>query len=123
MKPSAWTNWLNLVLGAWLIVAEFTVHTTSVYSGGGFAYQAGAPQWNDLAVAVLLVLFGLIGGFSGASWASAANLALGIWLVLSAFVLFSPGAAAPMTNDVFVGMLVVFVSGAALWAGGSERPA
>lgn len=46
---SAWLSWINVVLGAWLIIAPF------VLGYGGHTH----PMWNDVIVGILVAAFGV----------------------------------------------------------------
>ncbi len=45
-RPS-WLNWVNIVLGFWLIIAPFVL-----------AYTLAASQWNDIVVGIVVVALG-----------------------------------------------------------------
>lgn len=88
---------INIVLGIWLIIAPFLLAVSQT------------AMWNDIIVGVLVLL--LAGtrvskptvGTKSASWT---NAAIGLWLILSPFIL-GYGNSAAMWNDVIVGVLVL----------------
>jgi len=43
-RPQLWEEWLNLIVGIWLIIAPFALHFTT---------QAG-PTWNQIIVGLLI---------------------------------------------------------------------
>jgi len=45
-RPQMWEEWVNLIAGAWLIVAPFAL---------GFTLQQG-PMWNQVVVGLLVVV-------------------------------------------------------------------
>ena len=94
------TSGVNLILGAWLMVSPVVFFTTDV------------SFWNNIVVGVaVFVLAGLRVllpriGTKGLSWV---NLVLGVWLVLSPFIL-DYGMESVAWNDIIVGILLVGVS-------------
>ncbi|MEX2165110.1 MAG: SPW repeat protein [Sulfuricaulis sp.] len=44
VRPQLWEEWVNLVVGAWLIVVPFAL---------GYADQT-APMWNQIVLGVLI---------------------------------------------------------------------
>jgi hypothetical protein len=46
-QSSRWLSWVNMVLGAWLIVSPFILH---------FTYAIHI--WNDIILGILVILFG-----------------------------------------------------------------
>lgn len=47
-----WLNWVNIVLGLWLIVAPFVL-----------GYTLAASQWNDIVVGIAVVALGAWNAF------------------------------------------------------------
>jgi hypothetical protein len=97
---------INVVLGAWLILAPFVMG----YSG------SRVELTNDVALGVLLI---------GCSWwiveaatgqvGAALGLLGGIWLVAAPFVLHYQRMSRAFANDIGVGILSVLVSLTATW--------
>lgn len=44
LRPALWGEWINLVLGAWLILAPFLL-----------PHESGVARWNHLIVGILVV--------------------------------------------------------------------
>jgi|SRR6516225_6109093 hypothetical protein len=87
------SSWVNIVLGIWVIISPFIlgVHSPNVV-------------WSNVVAGVLVGILALLRWSMhqpGWSWL---NLILGIWLVISPFVLFLSGAA--MWNNVILGIIV-----------------
>jgi hypothetical protein len=95
---------LNVVTGAWLVIAPFLL---------GYA-SYGPARTNDVVVGILVALLaaGRAFGHTGA-WAAWANVALGAWLVVSPYMLRFAGHGVSGNNDTVVGLLVI---GFALWS-------
>jgi SPW repeat len=86
-------SWVNVVLAIWVIVSPFVL-----------AIHSSRAVWNNVVTGVLVGILALIRWSvrqPGLSWL---NLLLGIWLVISPFVLFLSGAA--MWNNVILGVIV-----------------
>ena len=87
------SSWVNIVLGIWVILSPFAL---GVHTPKGI--------WNNIVTVVLVGILAIIRlsmGQPGWSWL---NLILGIWLVISPFVLFLGTAA--MWNNVILGIIV-----------------
>jgi len=99
------TSTLNMLAGIWLIVSPWVL---------GFA-GLGVPFWDtllvDVAVAVLALIRLRTPGATGLSWI---NVFVGIWLIISPFVLGFTIASAAMSNAIFLGILVSMFSALAL---------
>jgi hypothetical protein len=94
---------LNVLAGIWLILSAWILGFNGV----------PAAVWDAVLVGiVVLVLAACRLGTAGTNGLSWLNLILGIWLIISPFVLGFSGAA--MGNAVILGILVGLFS---LWAG------
>ena len=89
---------LNIALGAWLAVASFILG----YSG------IAAARWNDIIVGliILVLAWARVANPSRMTAASWTNVVLGLWLIAAPFVLGYSGTAAPLWNDIIVGVVV-----------------
>jgi hypothetical protein len=95
---------LNVLAGIWLIISAWVIGS------------AGLPValWDTLIVGiVVLVLAAIRLGTRGATGLSWINFLLGIWLIISPFVLGYTAASGAMTNAIILGILVAIFS---LWA-------
>jgi hypothetical protein len=87
------SSWVNIVLGIWVVVSPFVLAIHSIKA-----------TWNNVATGAVIGILGLIRWSvhrAGWSWL---NLILGIWLVISPFVLLVSGVA--MWNNVVVGIII-----------------
>ena len=92
-RSSSGNSWVNLLLGIWVIISPFVL-----------GIHAPKGIWNNVITGVVVGVLAIIRWSmhqSGWSWV---NLILGIWLVISPFVLFLSGAA--MWNNVILGILI-----------------
>jgi SPW repeat-containing protein len=98
---------INILLGAWLIVAPFVL-----------GYSSARPEMtNDFALGVVLI---------GCSWWILAAMPLtdfsqwlqivgGLWLIAAPFVLHYGRFSPPFANDLVVGILSLLTSVSATW--------
>lgn len=100
---------LNVLAGIWLIISPFVL-----------GYTGADATWNPIvfgAIVGLAALARLAGGLRTV-WLSWLNMAIGVWLFISAFWLASSGQA---SWNVGIMGIVVFVLGA--WSAATERRA
>lgn len=105
MEGKTGQDWINLVLAVCLFISPWVI---------GFVADA-TPAWNVWVVAVLLgaLAIGTLTVF--AEWEEWANLVLGLWLVVSPWLL---GFATNMTvtwTHLVMGVLVAAASAWAVW--------
>lgn len=91
-----WQDWLALALGLWLLVSPWLL--------GYSALQAAT--WNAVILGVGIAVFAGAALAKPASWEEWINLALGVWLVISPWVLGFSDATAATWNQVIVGLIV-----------------
>jgi hypothetical protein len=89
---------INVLLGIWLIISTFVLTAFN---------NLPNARWNNVIVGILVAIFGLARFSStaptGLSWA---NLVLGIWLIISPFVLGFAHVVGAMWHNVIVGIIV-----------------
>jgi hypothetical protein len=89
---------LTLIAGIWLIISPFW---------GGF-YTSPAPLWNTLIVGVVVTVLALVrAAFParnvGLSWV---NLVLGLWLIVSPYILPYHDLALPQMIGTITGIVI-----------------
>lgn len=91
-------NWVNVLLGAWIIISPFVL---------GFSNQT-AITWNNVATGAAIFLLAL--SRSGRNYgASVLVVLLGIWMIVSPFVLRASGPI-PIRENVILGILVAIIA-------------
>ncbi len=103
MKEKRWQDTLNLLIGVWLFISPWVV---------GFAASDVAAAWNAWILGVAIVVFSAIAVSMPRAWEEVINILLGIWMVISSWVIGVAYRAAG-TNAVIVGLLVILF---AAWA-------
>lgn len=98
-------DWLNLVFAIALFVSPWVI---------GFAIEM-APAWNAWIVGIVLGVLAIAALTAFAQWEEWANLALGVWLIISPWVLQFAANMNAMWTHVVLGALVTAVSAWALW--------
>jgi SPW repeat-containing protein len=108
---------INILLGAWLLVAPFIMG----YSG------TAVKLANDVVVGVVLIgcSWWIVAGLAGPAVCSAFQLLGGLWLIVAPFYFRYENLSRAFTNDIIVGILAAVVGATATWMLGSRlrRPA
>jgi len=92
---------INILLGIWVLISPWVL-----------AFSFPAQLWNDVAVGGLIII--LSGIQLAAPWRNQGiawiNFLLGLWLIISGFVLGPPAQPTYFWNQVIVGIVVAIVS-------------
>ena len=113
-------NVLLMLAGFWLMVTANAIqyHIGTAESG----YHIGSPpQMNEFFIGVLIFVIALICAFnpSASSWLSWVHVALGIWLILSPYLLgYADLLPVARWNENIVGVIVV---GLGTWSALASR--
>jgi hypothetical protein len=107
-KLSEWTNAklcdvANLILGAILFASPWM-----------FAFAAGAESQNAYASGIVIVVLSIAALAAFAVWEEWLNLIVGLWVMVSPWVLGFQGSQA-MTVNVVIGILVAALAAIELW--------
>lgn len=93
-----WQDWLNLALGIWLFFSPFFM---------GYATGAdGVAAWNSYLLGIGVVIFAAAAIARPAQWEEWINLALGVWLVISPWVLGFSADETALWNHLIVGLII-----------------
>jgi hypothetical protein len=104
MTTRRWMDWVNVMLGVWLIASPWLL---SVAPGDRPA------AWSSWSVGAGIVTLALFAMYKPAVWGDAVGVLFGTWLIASPWMLGFANASTGATNTVIVGLLVI---GYALWA-------
>jgi len=94
-----WQDWVMLIFGAWVFFSPFWM--------AAYASSAGAAAWNAYIFGALafIVAWGALA--TRKLWEEWVNLIIGIWLVISPFVLgFYRAESGAAWNQVILGVLI-----------------
>lgn len=99
-----WQDGGNLLLGVWLFLSPWAMN-----------YAAGMPlsAWNATLLGAAIVLLAAVAMYMPRVWEEGINMALGVWLVISPWVLGFAAEKNVMMNAVISGILVAAL---ATWA-------
>jgi hypothetical protein len=97
MTNKRWQDWINVILGVWLFVSPWLLRYSDL----------SAASWNAWILGVAIVVFAAIAVSMPQQWEEAINVLLGIWMVISPWVLSFTGARNAEANAVVVGVLVI----------------
>ena len=95
---------INLIAGVVLFISPWVLG----FAGDGYA-------WNAWIVGVVMALVAIAALVSFQQWEEWVNLVLGIWAIISPWVLGFSGNGSAMAVHVIVGLLVAILSAIALW--------
>lgn len=115
LRSDRWRNWVMLVLGAWLFLTPwifgFTVGAPVEGATTGFSTAA----WNAWIVGVVIAALALWAALRFAEWHDWVNGVLGVWLVVSPWILGFAALTAAVWNHVIVGLVVVILAAWEIW--------
>lgn len=103
MKPTRWQDWLNLILGAWLIVSPWALGFADAQPAAGTTWLLGAA----------IAIFAGTAVYMPKAWEEAVSIVLGLCLLASPWVMGFADQSTATANAVVLGVLVVAF---ALWA-------
>lgn len=106
-----WQDWVNLVLGVWVFLSPWILQRPSITGTGAGEGIASAAAWNLWIVGVAVAVLALAALFAFQIWEEWVNVALGIWLLVSPWVLGFSSAAALTWNAVLAGVVIAIVAG------------
>jgi SPW repeat len=107
---TAWQDVVNLILGAWLLVSPWVLR---------YADQP-TPAWNAHIVGIIIIVLAAAAIWAFQKWEEWINALLGLWLIVSPWLLGFSAMREPLWNQIIVGIIV---GALALWCANTERPA
>ena len=104
MTTRRWVDWVNVILGVWLIVSAWVLVLNAT---------EGAIAWSSWSAGCAIVALAAFSMYRASVGADALGIIIGIWLVASPWILRLRDQPSAATNAVIMGLLVI---GYALWA-------
>jgi len=108
--PAAGASWINVLAGLWLIVSPWML---------GYASGSMNATWNSVIVGIAVVALAWLGATTSSASPCWWNIILGIWLVISPYVLRFDGIPLANANAMTLGIVVGIL---ALIAGLAKMP-
>lgn len=109
-RNDQWQDIINLILGIWLFVSPWVL---------GYS-TAGTAAWNAWIIGVVVFVLSATSLAAFRQWEEWINVVLGIWLIVSPWVLTFSTLRNAAANQVIVGIIVGLL---ALWCAVAEHPA
>lgn len=97
MALKRWQDWINVILGAWMVVSPWML---------GLAASESLAAQTAWILGAAIVVFAGIAVYIHKAWEEVLNILLGIFLVASPWALGFADQRTPTTNAVIVGLLV-----------------
>ncbi len=93
---------LNIIAGIWLIIASWVLGYSNL----------SRPLWNDVILGIAVAVIAAIRLWAGRpyAWLSWVNFILGLWLIISPWVLGYSGNRTALWNNVILGIIVAVLS-------------
>jgi hypothetical protein len=104
LTTKRWQDWGNLLLGAWLFISPWVMQYPSDTPGA---------TWNAHILGAAIVIFAAFAVYIPRIWEEGLNTLLGIWMIISPWVLGFASYRNVTMNAVIVGILVAVL---AAWA-------
>jgi len=98
MASKRWQDWMNLILGLWMIASPWIL---------GFEGAANPVVWSAWILGAAIVVFAGLAVYMPRAWEEALNIILGIALSVSPWALGFADQPTPTTNAVVVGLFVI----------------
>ncbi len=103
-----WQDPVNLILGLWMIISPWVL---------GYESEAAATS-NAVILGIVIAVLAALELFTVTAWEEWGNFVLGLWLVISPWVLGFRSVSSAMSNDVVIGIVVAVL---AIWALGTDK--
>lgn len=101
MRKQHWQDWINVLLGAWLFFSPWLL---------GY-FNISNAAWNSYVLGIAIFAFAVWALYAPQAWEEWTLLILGVWLVISPWVLGFYGDGNATWNMVIVGILtIIFAS-------------
>ena len=103
-RNEAYIDWINLLLGIALLISPFLM---------GFA--TGTPMTNAVIAGIVIAALAIAALVSFAVWEEWLNLLLGLWVLISPWVLGFTGMTSAFQTHVVIGVAVAVLAAIELW--------
>ena len=111
-RENAYIDWINLVLAIILFISPWI-----------FGFPAGAASANAMIAGLVIGVIAIAALVSFAQWEEWVTLILGLWVVISPWVLGFSAAATAAWVHVIIGLAVAILAAVELWMMSHNPPA
>lgn len=118
MNRQRWQNWLIALVGLWVLLTPWAV--TYFYPT---ETATAMVAWNHYVIGLALLVMGVAALAAYQMWEEWVDVVLGVWLIVSPWLLGFAAMTALTWNAVIMGAIVVALSGWVLYQDTSEMPA
>ena len=117
MKKQHWQDWVNLLLGLWVVIAPWTITHVMASAQNPSGVPASA-MWDHYFVGIVVAILAAVALSAFQAWEEWVNVALGVWLLLSPWIFGFSASAVLAWNAVIIGVVITWFGG---WALSDER--
>lgn len=100
-----WQDWADLMLGLAVLLSPWLL---------GFT-DAQVPMWNAICVGTAIMLLSAFAIARLEPWEEWLNIALGLWLIVSSWLLDYGSAPQAVACHLGLGLLITFLAASELW--------
>ena len=111
-RENAYIDWINLVLAVILFLSPWI-----------FGFPAGPASVNAMIAGIVIGVVAIAALVSFGQWEEWVNLILGIWVVISPWVLAFSSTASASWVQVIIGLAVAILAAIELWTMTRNPPA
>ncbi len=109
MEKQHWQDWLMVVVGAWLVASPLLLP----YFVPGTSFTGGYVAMNFYITGLIILALGIAEIMSYRLWEEVADIAVGLWLLASPWILGFDMNSPAKWNAIIVALVVI---GSAGWA-------
>jgi hypothetical protein len=114
VKKQHWQDRINILLGLWLFFSPWVLRRPAPLVNGVAINAGPSTPWNSYIVGAAIFVVAGAALLAFRLWEEWISLALGVWLVISPWVLGFAASDALMWNAVAIGGMLIIMSGLTL---------
>lgn len=122
MNKQHWQDWVNFLLGLWVIISPWTIAHVMASPRNPFGVTEAA-MWNHYIVGVAVAGLAVVALSAFALWEEWINVVLGAWLLISPWLLGFNTSTALTWNAVIIGVIILWFAAWALTDERGQKPA
>lgn len=116
VRSDRWRDWVMLVLAVWLFLSPWVLgFAAPMVAAGEAAAGFTSAAWNAWILGVVIAVLSLWAAFQFAEWHDWVTGVLGVWLVVSPWIVGFTALGAALWNTVVVGLLILALAAWELW--------